>query len=176
MDVTLIVSPSFKKMSDLKAAMDIVNSLQKSFRILVMEKKWIPDDVLGKKGISDKQMFKEMKNRYANTPMMALVQSPFTDGSFTLYKHNFYIISTAGWEEKYAPPTLKVYVVWMIACGLCTLAGRLSEKESISMEHEETIGCIYDYCGDRDSIKLSLPNTHTCEKCQKTFLKHGVRK
>ncbi len=44
------------------------------------------------------------------------------------------------------------------------------------MEHEETIGCIYDYCGDRDSIKLSLHNTHTCEKCQKTFLKHGVRK
>jgi hypothetical protein len=92
------------------------------------------------------------------------------------YKPNLYILSTADWTTKYAPPPLEIYLIYMLACGLIDLACELPEETEGWDSHETPIGCIYDYCSDKTTVKFCMTKAFICSPCKKALAKYRLKK
>lgn len=175
LDVPVLVSQSFEKLPELERAIDVVNREQDYFHLSALVADWI--HVGGKKKWIDQyQLFAEVEKRFANVPVCVIVQNPLKMDLFCDYKTNIYVLSTADWIEKYAPPPLEIYLIYMLACGLIDLACELPEDTVGWDSHEPPIGCIYDYCSDKATAKFSMSKAFICAPCKKALARYGLTK
>jgi hypothetical protein len=175
MDIPVLVSASFEELSEVKKAIDTVNQQQTYFRLSLVTADWIPDGA-SKRGIDQDRLYPEIERRLGTDRTCVIVQNPLKYGLFADGTSSIYVISTADWSVRYAPPPTNIYLVYMLACGLPELSHQIPDGVSDSLLHEPPIGCFSDYCNDKDTIKASMRKAYICLPCNKTLTAHGVSK
>ena len=78
------------------------------------------------------------------------------------------------WENLFAPPSLKAYLVYQIAQAVISFEGDLSEKMEMRMVHDYAEGCIFDLCMDKTDIHLGMIAGNICPKCRGNLLRYGI--
>ena len=173
MKIPVLINPSFRKLSVLEEAVKEVNHLQTDFELAIIKAEWIADGDV-KTSIDSTHMFSEIQKKASQLPVFVVVQRRVNLDMFSDYRPYAYIISTADWETRYAPPPLQTYLVFMIACGLPWLVCSLPTEVADSTLHDPNIGCISDYCSDKKTIKNCMVHAHICEDCKKATVEYGL--
>ena len=174
MEVPLLIAPTFEKRYEIELAVDQFNRQQRYFSLSVVTANWITDPT--ENWIDQSQLFVNLRKHLGDTHACIVVQSPLKWDLFADYKPGSYVISIANWETSFAPPSVSVYILFMLACGLVDLISDLPEDVSDAALHNPPIGCISDYNSEKDSIKISMIDAHVCDRCQLLLAEYGLDK
>ncbi len=150
-------------------AINILNGVQNHFyytSFLNMDED-ICDEVLD---------WKEFCENYQGTDEYAIyiTEKPFGDNWFSHESYKFSVISTYDWEEFYAPPSLRAYIVYQIAQATVSFEADLSENMEMRMVHDRAEGCMFDFCLNKPDIKLGMIAGTICPQCRSVLVRYGI--
>lgn len=103
-----------------------------------------------------------------------ITEKPFDDNWFSHEETQYAIISTFDWEEHFAPPSLKAYLVYQMAQAALSFEGDLNEKMEMRMVHDSAEGCMFDFCGHKLDIKLGMIAGNICPQCRAVLVRYGI--
>src|SRR5436853_1446104 len=86
------------------------------------------------------------------------------------------IITTYDWEEVFAPPSLRSYLLYQIAQSLIVFEAELTEEMLLRLVHEPPKGCAHDLCIEKPTIKLGMVAGNLCLSCEGLLLQYGMDK
>jgi hypothetical protein len=95
-------------------------------------------------------------------------------GWFECPSKDVWIVSAAQWVEHFAPPPLKVYLIYEFACALAAFVGNLSDEQIEAMWHKKLRGCVFDQSSGRKQLRLDLVAAHLCAECEARLSEMGV--
>ncbi|MDE6435865.1 MAG: nucleotide-binding protein [Lachnospiraceae bacterium] len=109
-----------------------------------------------------------------NEYVIYITEKPFDDNWFSHEESQFAIITMNSWEEVFAPPSLKAYLVYQIAQTLISFEGDLNEKMEMRMVHDFAEGCMFDLCVNKKDIKLGMIAGNICPQCRAVLVRYGI--
>lgn len=109
-----------------------------------------------------------------NEYVIYITEKPFDDNWFSHEESQFAIITMNSWEEVFAPPSLKAYLVYQIAQTLISFEGDLNEKMEMRMVHDSAEGCMFDLCVNKRDIKLGMIAGNICPQCRAVLVRYGI--
>jgi hypothetical protein len=114
-----------------------------------------------------------IESRFPTKPVIAVIQNPFHGSWFSSDFRGICVISAAGWDADFAPPPLKVYLVYQFAYAMAYLLADLSEPQLEALMHEVR-GCIFDESGGRDEFRVGLVASYLCAQCEAVLAEMGI--
>jgi hypothetical protein len=173
MIVPVLVHPKCKGFAAIEEAIDVVNRLQPYFRLQMSRTKWLPNDK--KRKVARGATKKLVRKRYARQPVLTVIQNPIRGGWFDYQSRDVWIVSTAQWDEHFAPPPLKVYLIYEFACALAAFGANLPNEQIDAMSHNKKLrGCVFDQTSGRRELLLGLVAAHLCARCEGRLSEMGV--
>ena len=158
------------KSLNLDEIVEIVNSLQDCFEVVNGGKIEFSEDEMtqistGCLGNCDIYDIMLSKNKNASKdhqePPTILITSRYLSGNLFSYEiDNFTVVTCYDWDY-FSPPDFEVYVVRQIVRRIL-----FSCCDNIS-DHQETRGCVMDYCERKLDIKYGLITGDFCEICKR---------
>lgn len=103
-----------------------------------------------------------------------ITEKSFDDNWFSHEESQYSIITTSDWEEHFAPPSLKAYLVYQMAQAALSFEGDLNEKMEMRMVHDSAEGCMFDFCGNKLDIKLGMIAGNICPQCKSVLVRYGI--
>lgn len=103
-----------------------------------------------------------------------ITDKKFDDNWFSHEETHVAIISTNSWEEYFAPPSLKAYLVYQIAQSVINFEGDLNENMEMRMVHDYAEGCMFDLCVAKKDIKLGMVAGNICPQCKAVLVRYGI--
>ena len=107
-------------------------------------------------------------------PLICVTERPFTDNWFSHEEPGCSIITTADWEQGFAPPSLRAYLAYQITQALIVMEANLTEEMVVQVAHQPARGCVNDFCGHKPDIKLGMAAGNMCAECEATLRRYGV--
>jgi hypothetical protein len=86
-------------------------------------------------------------------------------GNFAFEYRDQSVISVHEWEEKFAPPPVKVYLVYQLAFIAAIVAGELPDAQVEKMQHRPK-GCLFDESCGPEEFRVGLVGAHLCAACE----------
>ena len=173
MTISVLVHPKCKSLASIGEAINTVNQLQPYFRLQVSRAKWLPNYT--KEEVARGATKKLIRKRYARRPVLTVIQNPIRGGWFDYQSRDVWIVSTAHWEEHFAPPPLKVYLIYEFACALAAFVADLHNEQIDAMSHNKKLrGCVFDQTSGRRELLLGLVAAHLCARCEGRLSEMGV--
>ena len=103
-----------------------------------------------------------------------ITEKQFEDNWFSHEESQYAIISTYGWERHFAPPSLKTYLEYQIAQAAIQFELDIDELTELRMVHHPSVGCLFDFCENKDEIKLGMKAGVICQKCKSELSGFGI--
>ncbi len=103
-----------------------------------------------------------------------VTEKPFDDYWFSHEESQFAVISTYGWEEFFAPPSLGAYIQYQIIQAAIQFELDIGELAQMRMVHKSSEGCLFDFCQIKGEIKLGMRAGVICPKCRVALNGFGV--
>ena len=103
-----------------------------------------------------------------------ITEKAFDDNWFSHEEDQFSVITINDWEKYYAPPSLKVYLMYQIAQASICFAGGLSEEVEMRIVHDDAAGCMFDFCMDKKDIHLGMVAGNICPQCRAVLVQYGI--
>lgn len=103
-----------------------------------------------------------------------ITEKAFDDNWFSHEEHQYAIISTAGWENNFAPPSLRAYIVYQVAQSIMNFEADINERMEENMIHYKAKGCIFDFCEHKNDIKIGMNAGIICPSCRNSLRGYGV--
>lgn len=104
-----------------------------------------------------------------------IINKPFDDNWFSHEESTCSVITTAGWKEFFAPPSLKAYLIYQIVQSAVSFELDLTELSELRLVHEPPVGCMFDFCEEKHSIKLGMKTGAICAKCRAALSEYGLK-
>lgn len=114
--------------------------------------------------------------KYVNEFYVYIIETPFSDNWFSHETEHISVITTHSWREHYSPPSLTAYLIYQIVQSTVNFEGSLSELNELRMVHNNSIGCLFDFCRNKHDIKIGMMSGVICPKCESILLRHGINK
>src|SRR4051812_27100262 len=115
MDVRLAFSPSSLHVARFRAAASLVNGAQRFYRLRLVEEV----SLNGFAAVDPIEVCREWEAAKGIDPRSILVtDAPLIDNWFSHEHRDSAIITTAGWESIFAPPSMRSYLIYQIAQAL----------------------------------------------------------
>lgn len=170
MEITVRYYEKNTRKNQIHKALSIINSAQNYYFYklkedatdLCEENQVYWDDFLEKQVIE--------KNVY----IIYITEKPFNDNWFSHEEPQCAVISTHSWEERFAPPSLKAYLVYQIAQASINFEGDISETMAMRIVHDDPKGCMFDLCINKSDIKLGMISGSICPQCRAVLDTYGV--
>ncbi len=105
-----------------------------------------------------------------------ITEKPFSDNWFSHEESQYAIITANAWEEYFAPPSLKSYLIYQMAQAALNFECDLNEKMEMRMVHDSSKGCMFDFCKNKLDIKLGLIAGNICPRCKAILMSYGIDK
>lgn len=172
-EILVTISGDKKHERRIKEAITLTNSAQNYF-LLNFDESLISlelDD--GEKIIIDKAL-KKIFRREKKT--ICITSYKLDDNWFSHEEREGSIITINDWEDKFAPPSLRAFLVYEFAQALLSFEADISEEMLLRIVHEPPIGCIFDMCLDKNNIKLGMVSGNLCLQCEGILLQYGLHK
>jgi hypothetical protein len=106
-----------------------------------------------------------MESTFPNDRTIAIVEDKLDDNWFSHEYRSSAVITTSDWEQLYAPPSLRAYLIYQIAQALVHFSADMSEEMALNMVHEPPVGCVYDMATHKPDIKLGMVAGNLCPYC-----------
>lgn len=116
------------------------------------------------------EKYASLNNEY----IIYITEKSFNDNWFSHEEAQYSIITTSGWEDKFAPPSLYAYLVYQMAQSVLSFEGDFSEKMAMRILHDSAEGCIFDFCGNKLDIKLGMIAGNICPQCKAVLKRYGI--
>jgi len=171
MDINVVCSEQNVRRGQISKAIGILNSVQNYFYfILELDK----DMQLCEKELINWGEFRENYPVANDKYSIYITEKAFDDNWFSHEEFRFAVISTDSWEEIFAPPSLKAYLVYQIAQAVINFEADLNETMEMKLVHDYAEGCMFDLCTNKEEIKLGMMSGVICPKCRSTLIRYGV--
>lgn len=171
MKVPVLVHPQAEDISRIGGAVADVNQLQSFFRLELENATWLPN---GDDEIDTDQIERRIKARASGTTPIAVVNNPFDDDYFSHGDRDWNAVTVWDWEALYAPPSLRIFLVYQFAGALLDFAADLGSEVSENMEHKPSIGCFFDFCEKKSDILLGMVAANLCGECEAALCALGL--
>jgi hypothetical protein len=99
-------------MAEVREAVAVVNELQTDFVLRLEHVDWLPN---GAKEIDPKDVTRLVRKKHTGERVVGVIRAPLKGDYFDYPSKGLNIVSTAQWEKHFAPPPLKVYMVFQFA-------------------------------------------------------------
>lgn len=170
MEIKVVCCKQNPRMNQIIQAIKIINGVQNRF-YCVLE---ISESDVTKSSLVNWYAFVHNTSPENHEPVVYITEKAFEDNWFSHESYNIAIISINGWEDLYAPPSLKAFLVYQIAQIALSFEGDLSENMELRFVHDRAEGCMYDFCLDKKDIKLGMSSGAICPKCKGTLKRFGI--
>jgi hypothetical protein len=115
--------------------------------------------------VSAPRLAKKIETVSAGQHAIAIVEDSLDDNWFSHEYRSSAIISINDWEQLYAPPSLRAYLMYQIAQALITFSADMSEEMALNLVHEPPVGCMYDMTVHKPDIRLGMVAGNLCQHC-----------
>ncbi len=151
-------------------AIKILNNVQDYFQFVL---KMNEEDVSKNEKINWND-FREKCTIFTDNYVICIVQKAFNDNWFLHQNNKCSIITTNGWEETYAPPSLIAFLIYEIAQAIIGFILGMNEDRLLKLRHTRTVGCIYDFCKKKSEIKYGMAIGTICSRCRGVLFQYGI--
>lgn len=170
--ITVITDQSNEHLRRIKEAVSVVNASQNYFYLEFQDQ---PITLSGSRhSVNAEQAHEEIRNSYPDKNIICITSRPFDDNWFSHPYRDCEIITVYDWEDLFAPPSLRAYLVYHFAEACLSFEADLSKSMHVRHSHEPPRGCITDFTGHKPDIKLSMIAGNICPECEGTFLRYGL--
>ncbi len=153
-------------------AVSLVNAAQNYFLLEVQDELVETECQEGK--VPPEKTREKIAEKYPDGWVIFIVSVGFTDNWFSHPHRDCQIITIADWEEVFAPPSLRAYLVYHIVEALLTFEADISENMHIGFAHEPPQGCISDFCKHKPDVKLGMVAGNLCPICEGILTRYGM--
>lgn len=171
MDVKVLTHPRSKDLQAIAEAVAIVNQLQPDIVLRLEQVDWLPK---GKKKIDPNDVKRLVRKSHVGDHIIAVVSAPLEGDCFDYPSKGLNVVSTSGWEKDFAPPPLKVYLVFQFAYAFAAFFASLPYPQLRRLIHKKPRGCVFNYTSGRDELRLSLVAAYLCAECEGSLSEWGV--
>ena len=161
----VLARPDGPYYATIREAVQIVNDLQTYFRFNLEDKTWLPKESPRAAKLADKAFRTVIKRRDKRAPLIVVTSIPLYGGNFAFEYRDQSVISVHDWEDTFAPPPVKVYLVYQFAYIATIVAADLTESRIERMRHRPK-GCLFDETFGAEEFRMSLVGTHLCAACE----------
>jgi hypothetical protein len=116
----------------------------------------------------------QLAAEFPNQKVICITDRRFDDNWFSHEYRHCAVISTADWEQHFAPPSLRCYLVYQIAQALVPMEADLTEEMLLRLVHEPPIGCMHDLNARKPEIKYGMRAGNMCPACEGGLREFGV--
>ena len=104
---------------------------------------------------------------------LAIVPWQLADNWFSHWhpREQVAVISTWNWDNTALVP-IEAYLVYELL--LNSLAVISPHYSPLALAHEETRGCLWDFCGDKREIEIKLQTMDVCPECRRRLETLGI--
>jgi hypothetical protein len=170
MKIPVLVNPETEHFRRIESAVVETNRIQSYFRLQIVAMPELHD---GNEPVNHVEI-EQLVRQSHKTPGIAVINNPFTDKYFSHGDRDWSAITLSEWEARYAPPSLKTYLIYQFAEGLLSFAGDLGIDFTETLVHNPSIGCFFDFCDDKKSITLGMVGANVCGACEAKILAMGL--
>lgn len=172
MDIKIICYKNNRGKDSIIEAVKMLNAVQNYFFYTLIKEDY---DVVADEKI-DWTSFLDTKGSNIDEHTIFITEKPFYDNWFSHEDSKFSIITTNDWEAEFAPPSLSSYLIYQIAQASINFDVALSKDLEKKMLHLSTAGCMFDFCSQKEDIKLGMVAGIICPECKNTLLRLGIKK
>ena len=171
MNVTVLTHNAFKRIADVVQAIAVVNELQGEFVFHLEQVDWLPN---GAKEIAPEFVTRLVRKNKRAEHVVTIVRPRLKGDTFDFPSKGLNIVSTADWDKHFAPPPLKVYILYQFAYALAAFVASLPYPQLKRLMHKRPRGCIFDSTTGRAEFRLGLVAAYFCGECEASLSEWGV--
>ena len=172
MHVTILIHPHHDGLDVVKEAVIIANWIQPDFQFSTELMSGLPN---GRRRIDPKCLVGTIKKTHGGKRIVAVIGSPLKGNYFDYPTRRINIVSTAGWEKRYAPPPLKVYLIFQLAYAVSAFVADLPCRQTRTrMVHNGFRACVFDSTTGRRKFLSVLIAAYLCADCEARLSEWGV--
>jgi hypothetical protein len=122
----------------------------------------------------ERQLAASLRRRLTDPSMLYVsLLRPLADNWFShwLERERVVVSSLHGWQQTAAVPA-EAFVAYEIL--LYAPYAITQRYDALSMAHQVTRGCLYDFCGERGDVEIKLQTMDVCPDCEKRLDDLGV--
>ena len=161
-----------RKENQLRQAVSKLNGMQRYYYFVLNSRE---NDVCPTRVVNWQEFTrKNSSSQNAGEYNIFITEKPFDDSWFSHEESQYAIISTFGWETQFAPPSLRAYLEYQIAQAAIQFELDIDELTEMRMIHRSSVGCLFDFCGKKDEIKLGMRAGVICPKCKSDLSGFGI--
>lgn len=98
-------------------------------------------------------------------PLIVVTSIRLWGDNFAFEYRDRSVISVHEWEERFAPPPVKVYLVYQLIYIGAIVAADLSDAQVERLQHPPK-GCLFDESAGPEEFRVSLVGAHLCAACE----------
>ena len=163
MNIPVLISADSEHLGRYAESVKLVNDLQRSFRLALREVDWLPR---GPQKVSVREVLADVEGHCPGERVIAIIDTLFRDDYFSHEYTRSHIVTAADWESTFAPPPMKVYLAFQYAGAMLNFAADLPQVMMDNWWHEAPIGCFFDFCEEKHTIRLSMIGANICGDCE----------
>jgi len=172
MHVTILTNLDHEGLFAVKEAVAIANLLQPDFQFRIEPVGDLPN---GRRIIDPDRLARTIKKRQGTKRTIAVIGAALKGDYFDYSARRVNIVSTARWEKKYAPPPLKVYLIFQFAYAISAFVADLPYRQmQTRMVHKGFRACVFDSTIGRRKFLSVLIAAYLCADCEARLSEWGV--
>ncbi len=163
MEVALVVAPNSSHLARISGAVSLINACQRFYRLSLTKNSILAQ---GSGDVNAAALCTKWQAGKGRTGKWILItESSLDDNWFSHEYRECAVISIADWEQLYAPPSLRSYLIYQIAQALIHFEADMSEEMAMNMVHQPAKACIYDLVAHKPEIKYGMVAGNICSEC-----------
>lgn len=172
MQVTVLVRHKSRNVEAVFEAVNIANRLQPDFEFAVEQVRWLPK---GNKHVRPSQILKIVKANHTGKPVVAVISPPLQGDFFDFSAREMNLVSTADWNRDFAPPPLKIYLLFQLADSVSSFLVPLRPSHLYKkLAHKGFRACIFEPTNGRRRFLSVLIAGYVCADCEARLYEFGV--
>lgn len=162
MRITVVIHRENGHSSRIDTAVSLINGCQRFYHLAVQR---ISEFERSDRRVSAEELSQWLEATFPGQHTIMIVEDRLEDNWFSHEYRSSAVVTTSDWEQKYAPPSLRAYLIYQIAQALVHFSADMSEEMALNMVHEPPVGCIYDMAAHKPDIKLGMVAGNLCPYC-----------
>ena len=171
-EIIVVLDQESQHAQRIKEAVNLVNASQRYFFLWLQED--IEIDKPSSKTINGDAMADQIKETFPESKVVYVTDRQFDDNWFSHEYRHCAVITTFDWEQRFAPPSLRAYLVYQFAQALVPIEADLTEEMLLRLVHERSIGCLHDFNANKSDIKYGMVAGNLCFNCDGILRAYGV--
>lgn len=172
MKVGVLVRKKSRNVDGVVQAANIANRLQSDFEFDVEQVDWLQK---GNRELGPKDVARRVKEKHVGKHLIVIISPPLKGDYFDYARRGMNIVSTAGWDSRFAPPPLAIYVLFQLADSVASFVADLSPRQvHRRMRHNGFRACLFNSTEGRRRLLSVLIAGYVCADCRARLREWGV--